>query len=273
MKKIIDANYFHSPELKYFLSASKDNIAVLCDFACMELYKGNAIKSISRSMEVVSEFPNQIEVLKPTREVVKFTVATDNSELFIDQDLTDEFLSFCTCIQLARDGSTELQSQIIAHGKVATAHFELTKHETKYIVEGLSMLSLSFSTEELNIIKKGRGYTPSMIDKMLQSIYFLTDILFERHPDITKPSMKEGGPKSYLFRYALSCYLLFIRWIANGGIETGKEETLKNEIVDMAYVAYATYFDGLLSHDQKMNALYDETDYLIKEIFMAEQNV
>jgi hypothetical protein len=36
-------------------------------------------------------------------------------------------------------------------------------------------------------------------------------------------------------------------------------EKLQNDIDDMAYVAYATYYDGLLSKDKKMNEMYSRT--------------
>ena len=54
MKKVIDANYFQDTALKDYLRSDKKNFVVFPDYACMEAYKGNAIKNISKSIEIVS---------------------------------------------------------------------------------------------------------------------------------------------------------------------------------------------------------------------------
>jgi hypothetical protein len=38
----------------------------------------------------------------------------------------------------------------------------------------------------------------------------------------------------------------------------------------MSYVAYATYFDGLLSRDKKMQAIYREARFFIEQVFLPE---
>ena len=47
MKKVIDANFFLEQGLEDYLKSDKGNIVVFTDYACMEAYKGNAIKNIS----------------------------------------------------------------------------------------------------------------------------------------------------------------------------------------------------------------------------------
>ena len=47
MKKIIDSNFFRDPELETYRSSDKGNIVVFNDFACMESYKGDALKNVS----------------------------------------------------------------------------------------------------------------------------------------------------------------------------------------------------------------------------------
>jgi len=40
----------------------------------------------------------------------------------------------------------------------------------------------------------------------------------------------------------------------------------------MNYVAYATYFDGLLSRDKKMNEIYQETCFVLENMFVLQPN-
>ena len=47
--------------------------------------------------------------------------------------------------------------------------------------------------------------------------------------------------------------------VKDGGIDQISKEKIRNDIVDISYVTYATYFDGLLSLDKKLNAIYIDT--------------
>ena len=46
-----------------------------------------------------------------------------------------------------------------------------------------------------------------------------------------------------------------------------KPEKLNNDIADLEYAAYATYVDGLLSRDEKMEGIYADAVYLLNEVF------
>lgn len=84
MKKVIDANYFQDPALTDYLRSDKRNFVVFPDYACMEAYKGSAIKNISKSIEIVSQFPDQVIVLKGTRDIVKLSLLPDGLNKFED---------------------------------------------------------------------------------------------------------------------------------------------------------------------------------------------
>lgn len=45
---------------------------------------------------------------------------------------------------------------------------------------------------------------------------------------------------------------------------------LRNDFADMGIVAYATFFDGLLSNDRRMVDLFQQTCAILKYIFKAE---
>jgi hypothetical protein len=64
-RMIVDKNLLESDELRAWLSQSKDNFAVITDYAQLEALKGNALVNILKSTEVISEFPKQVLILKP----------------------------------------------------------------------------------------------------------------------------------------------------------------------------------------------------------------
>jgi hypothetical protein len=57
MRLVIDSNRLQSEELRMHLAQSSQRLAILTDFAAMEVYKGNTLSSIYKSMGVVAEFP------------------------------------------------------------------------------------------------------------------------------------------------------------------------------------------------------------------------
>ena len=74
-------------------------------------------------------------------------------------------------------------------------------------------------------------------------------------------------PNTFLFRFAIGSFLMALRWISDGGPTNVKAEKLRNDIIDMGYVAYATFFDGLLTRDKKMQELYQESCFFLDTVF------
>ena len=69
MRKVVDSNFLRSDQLHKYLSKTTNNCVVLTDYAAMEAYKGDTLASIYRSMEILSQFPKQVIVLKGTQAV------------------------------------------------------------------------------------------------------------------------------------------------------------------------------------------------------------
>ena len=60
---------------------------------------------------------------------------------------------------------------------------------------------------------------------------------------------------SFEYRYATACALLAVDW-TKGGLETTKATNLRNDLLDMRYVAFGTMFDGLLTKENKVRTIY-----------------
>jgi hypothetical protein len=66
MRKLVDRNFLQSPQFREYLLVSRKNFAVLTDYAAMEAFKGDTLANISSAMEILSEFPKQVIILKNT---------------------------------------------------------------------------------------------------------------------------------------------------------------------------------------------------------------
>jgi len=46
-------------------------------------------------------------------------------------------------------------------------------------------------------------------------------------------------------------------------------ETLRNELVGMVFIACATYFDGILSKEHKVNDIYEQAMIMLEHVFVS----
>ena len=270
MKKIIDANYFQDPALKAYLSSSKEHFVVFNDYACMEAYKGNSIKSISKSMKIVSSFPDQVLVLKSTREVVRLTLSSRDPRQLEDIDQSKGFRHFCHGVRLASLGDEALKRQIIAKGMEASTRFNALRKDTIRGAMGIAKLKKSFRPEHLSAFRKNEPISSEMISKRIRDIQLLAAFLYRHHPDVDRMPQANELSNGYIFRIAVNVHLLALKWISDGGLGTVSLDKLSNDLVDMNYVAYATYFDGLLTRDKKMMKIYQEARSILENVFGAE---
>ncbi|HDL01015.1 MAG TPA: hypothetical protein ENH23_02145 [candidate division Zixibacteria bacterium] len=254
MKKVIDANFFQIPELEDYLKSNIGNMVVFPDFACMEAYKGNAIKNISKSIEIISRYPDHVIVLKGTRDVIKQTLVPNGYQKLEDTDQTQGFKIFCLGVYIALRGDVTTANQILEKGKLATNHFDKMQKDAALVAKAIEERAKSFKPTET-------------IDKIIKEILLLTALLFKKHPDVYEMPQTNQVPNSYIFRFAVCAYLLMIRWISDGGIGNVGLDKLRNDTVDMNYVAYATFYDGLLTNDKKMMEIYQEACFILENTF------
>ena len=73
MRKIVDENYFQDTALDKYLSSSEKNYAVLTEYVSMKAYKGNTLKSIFKSLQILRNYPKQVIVLKGARRIGKLS--------------------------------------------------------------------------------------------------------------------------------------------------------------------------------------------------------
>jgi hypothetical protein len=270
MRKVIDANFLQEPALADYLRFDKRNFVVFSDYACMEAYKGNAIKNISKSIEIVAQFPDQVIILKGTSEIVKLSLSLVGPRNFEDSIQTGEFKKFCLGVKHATQGDSVLAGQILQNGKRASEHFNKLQKDAEVIAKGIEAIAKSFKSDQLRNLRKREKLGKDFIDRIIRDIFLTAALLFRNHPDVDEMPQASQLPNSYLLRYAVSAYLLALQWISDGGPGNVKRDKLRNDYVDMHYVTYATFYDGLLTKDAKMASIYQETCFVLKNVFDTE---
>lgn len=271
MKLVIDSNQLQTEQLRDFLGKSPRNIAVLPDFAAMEAYKGDPLKSIFKSMSVLSNFPKQVVILKGSAKVSGLSGRVKGLQRrLIDESQTKGFPEYIRALQLAEAGNTRLQAQIRDLGRSANEHLEKMLHEAEGIRSAIEVLGNSYTKEERALLRSKEQYTPELIDKLVRTVMEMAAVIFKDSPLVRKPPTYAELPNTFIFRVTLACYLIGLRRFANGGIGELSPAKLRNDFVDMMFVAYGTYFDGLMSSDKNAKYMFDETSLLLSALFRAD---
>ena len=264
MRKVIDSNYLQSAALRDYFSASKDNIAVLTDYAAMEAYKGDTLKSIYPSMAIVSEFPRQVLILKPTPKIVGLSGREKGLQRrLIDQHQTSHFPRFCADLSAARSGNKALEKSLANMGKEASEHLEKVMVDAGKLPEVIDDLVKDFTPQELDVIRKGAPPTHELANKIVKQAMTTAGLLGVNHPQSRGFPPLDELPNTFLLRYALSGMVYLVHRIEFGGFGEAKPEKLRNDVVDLSFSAYATYFDGLLTGDRKLVSIYEFTAALL----------
>lgn len=257
MKKIIDVNYLREPNNDLHDYLIHHNFVVLTDYAQMEALKGNSLYNLRRSIEIISKYPDQVLFLKETSKIM-----FDNgkckgfSRRIIDEKMVEYFPIFCKKIY---DENIQQQNTIQSKyfnyktGQVQKI-FEYKKIYSNMIFESIQMHIKELTDIELKEIRSAKPIEEIIIKIMLEKVFMCTALLMKKINSWVNDYSKMRN--TLCFRLSLSIFVLIVKWIREGGYLTISEEKKQHDIIDMFYSSYATYFDGVLSFDKKVNEVY-----------------
>lgn len=267
MKKVVDSNFLQRDQLRDYLAASPTHKAVLTDYVAMEAHKGDTLNSIYKSMEILCGFPRQVVILKTTGVVCGLSGRPAGLQRrLIDLDQTRQFPEYCHRLRAAQNGDRFIENQLLANGRVATAQMARVQADVAVMPKVFFDMAKTFTKDEVSTLRQAAALTDAILDKMIKNVMILAAIFFRDHPNVRKIPDSRDLPNTFIFRFSLCAYLLFLTWIAQGSPAFIKTEKLRNDLVDVSLAAFATYFDGLLSGDRKLLRIHARAAYILHEI-------
>lgn len=257
MRKIVDSNQLQSEDLRLYLTRSRSSFAVLTDYAAIEAYKGKTLKSIFKSMEVLSDFPDQVLVLKNTRVICGLRGRSAGLQRrLIDKRQTREFPVYIRCLRAVKNGDTRYVRSVLEHGEEASKLMDTLLQDAAVISEAIKGIARIHTKDERAAFRNGSAFPRGMVDNIVKNIMLIAAQIFRQHPNANKLPCYEELFNTFVFRFSLCMYLLALDWAAKGGVQTASLAKIRNDMVDMNFAAYATYFDGLLTGDLKTARLH-----------------
>ncbi len=265
LRVIIDSNRLQSMDLRAFLQVSPDNFAVLTDYAWIEAYKGDSLISIQKSMGVLKDFPQQVIVLKFTRAICRIEPSPSGMASAMARK-GQEFSQTVTGLLQAQAGDPGAIAQIIAHGEGADRQMaKLLADVVDLPVVFQDMLRTFFTSEEIAHIRAGKPYTLDLVRKVLEVVDVLAETFYRRHPERPRLPHRRARFHGFIHRHALAALLYFLRWVREGSPLEKAAKKVRNDIVDVSFATYGTFFNGVMTDDAKVRELHMELRVVLSE--------
>ena len=272
IRKIVDSNYLQSDELENYLSESKQHHVVLSDYVAMDAYKGNTLKSITRSMSILQKYPKQVIILKDTLKVCGLKGKRSRlQQRMIDANQTRSFNEFCKDLDKATIGNELFREHISKLGEVANSHMDRILSDASKLEPRLLEVEKSFSEEDIQSIRKGQPFTEELCEKFVANILWFSAFLLRDHPKVKNRPKASELRNLLIFRWAICIELLILDWISDGSQSGIKPKNWRNDLVDTVHAAYATFFDGLLTSDKKLMNIYQNSLIVLENCFPENQ--
>jgi len=250
---VIDSSMLQSRELRQYLRASADNLAVLPDFAWYEIYKQETLDGIRYGLSVVGDYPDQTILLRLGGHIVRLdpNVAEDLDRLIWDGPSGD-IRRFVSLVRSDAPMGADAKAQLDALWAWArTMKPSLIAGSTDFIDSFPEMQEQMFDRAEIRIIRTGGKYTERMIVTIFGAAIQIWETLAKGYGLTQKALSEEEISRTYLFRFGLGLIMYLLWWIRGGSQAVLRIDRASNDFIDLSFAVYATYFDGFMARDEK----------------------
>ncbi|MEP7456025.1 hypothetical protein [Phyllobacterium sp. SB3] len=268
---IIDSNMLQSEHLRYFLNTSSTNFAVLPDFAWFEIYKQRSIEAVASALSVIGDFPEQVIVLKSGREIAEIDSRTPMMPSLMQyEDAAGSIREMVDILNGPGRNAPEILDQLDRMWDGAVNFLPGMLEGAQDIMASLPEMSEQmFKPQHLRIIRQNSRYTP----EMFSSIFGAADQIWETLSDggerrSTPSGFAENKTHTYLYRYALALVIYLLWWIRNGNQAQKRLDRARNDLIDLSFAVYGTYYEGLMTSDKKAGWMYENLRLALNAIEM-----
>jgi hypothetical protein len=262
MRKVVDSNYLQSDKLHKYLSNPKNKVILTDQVSC------EAIGSdLCRSFEILSQYPKQVVVLNRTQNILSMSLKSKGLlKRIVCLNDTKNFRRLSNKISNGKLRDENFNFQVAQMKNEATEELKQIRNGAEKMSESIIRYFSSVTKQEARILRSGPPYNSDALSIIIKNIEEMTISMFSKKVNFTRSRNYIEFYNSYLFRSGVCGYFLFQDWFLAGGLKDVKAKTMMNDLLDAQIAAYATYFDGLLSHDKKIQRVYEISNYFIHEI-------
>lgn len=245
-----------SEELELYLSSNELHIAVLTDYAWMEIYKGNPLVAIKESLAILSKFPEQVRLLKGTKEISALDArAPGLVNRMTWQGRDGDFRETVRGLEALKSNDLGSMLQVAKHGSVARETMDKLLEQTSGLTENFASVQKVFNRDEINRFRKMIKIDQDTFEKLYRLAEYMTDKFLNSHPMKPRKPTRNSIVNTYLFRYALASVFITVNWIREGSQPNIRSDKIRNDLVDATFAVYGSYFSGLMTNDRRARIL------------------
>lgn len=249
MRVVIDTNRLEDEELRIFLSASAENMAVLPEHTMVEIFKPRALEAVYAQFSVLADYPKQVLVVKGNRRIAEIDPrAPAISNRFIDREQTRLAPRFFSQVKAAQEGHKGYQKLLIERRGWSIERVQIAVADMGDQSETLAELREMFGAEDLRRLAAGRPSTQRFRDNLISAANYLAESLKE---DRTRRTLLPPPARYYDFtwRYALCHLIQGLNLAAQGALRRAPVKSA-NDHFDNVFATFGTYFNGVMSMDR-----------------------
>jgi hypothetical protein len=266
MRMVADSNFLRSEELRAYLSRSRFNKVVVCDFVELEMLKGDSLTTIMESTKILADYPKQVVLAKQTATAARLRGKKKGAKKRLSDDRRSrEFREWRRKRAGAGRGNEAFEAEILAGGKRAAEQLAEMTQGAGDFAKNLREFRENFSAEEMRILREHEPIPQELVDKFMDIIFQMAARFFELG-GLKSPPAKEL-PHTFVSHFTVCAFAHGLQWNAMGGAE--KPEKLVNDLIDVNIATFATFFDGFMSADARALAICKNANFLLK--FFADQ--
>lgn len=250
--------------MRSHLALSPHNEVIFTDFALQEAFKDANSKGLHRTFRPVKDFPSQIVALKKTTEICLLEPRSEGSpQRFVDELQSNRLRTYLHDIYSNAYG---VHARIELGSTQAAQRFQILLPAIPQVRKDIAKQIESIPSEDIALLRTENKVTHRLVDMIVQSVIDDT-ALYLRDIGLQNPIMSYDIVYSFVLRFVLANHISGLFWGMRGGHASAKDTTLRNDVTDASYAAYATFFDGLITRDDKLSAVYRNTRLLLREGF------
>lgn len=274
MKRIVaDKNVLGVNRAISWLAKSSHNQLIVTDYCLIECMQRDPIRNLSADFTPLAPFANQLVFLKMTSAMVGWRPRSSGLQRrWMSNRLTDRFRE-----RLALGGDTFATSMLAdsAFPEFATrsqSFLDSISANADEFKDELSKTINSWPSSLLRLFRSKDLFTTHFAAELYSSIRELAATLFRGWPRHAIPPFSDAI-HSFEYRFAVACICLALEW-STGNLPKVSGDSLRNDLLDMTYVAYGTMFDGLMTNEFKVKAVYARARFMVdvaKLVVVSEQ--
>lgn len=183
MRVVVDTNSLESDELRIFLNASTENLAVLPEHTNAEMFKHATMEGIFASHSVLRDFPKQVLVLRANRVAAAVDPkASAISNRFVDKEATRQFPQFCKALIEAEQGKEFYLRQFRKRQQWAKERADQVEEALGDQSEALAEFRQLFTENDLKQLRTRSPLTPRSRTQILRAVLAMSQQIAASRP-------------------------------------------------------------------------------------------